>query len=107
MKAPKQQYRRTYVRQWRQFRNLTLEQLSSRIGLTPSGLSMLERAERPYTQGTLERLAEALGTDPASLLMRDPSDERAIWSIWDHASPGEREQIAAVVRALKPTGTGH
>lgn len=94
-------YRRTYIREWRKFRGLTLEKLADRVGLTASGLSMLERGERGYSQETLEALAEALMTEPASLLMRNPADEEAIWSLWEKASPGERRQIVEVARALK------
>jgi len=67
-------------------------------------LSYLERGQSAYTQGTLELLAEALETDPASLMMRNPTDEEAIWSLWDSASTAEREQITNVVRALRKTG---
>jgi transcriptional regulator with XRE-family HTH domain len=101
---PRKQHRRTYIRQWRQHRNLTLEKLADRVGMTASALSYLERGQSAYTQETLERLAEALMTDPASLLMRNPEDDEAIWSIWDQASEGERRQIAALVRSLKRTG---
>jgi transcriptional regulator with XRE-family HTH domain len=93
--------RRTYIREWRKHRGLTLEQLGERLDLTASHLSMLERRERPYTQEILEAIAEALMTDPASLLMRDPTKGDAIWSIWDQASEGERVQIEAVARALR------
>jgi transcriptional regulator with XRE-family HTH domain len=103
--AKKPVYRRTFIREWRKHRGLTQEQLADRIGMTATNLSMIERTERPYTQKTLEALAEALMTDPASLLMRNPEDEDAIWSLWERASPGEREQIARVVRSLKPTGS--
>ena len=56
-------------------------------------LSKVERGLLPYNQELLERLADALMTDPASLLMRDPTDKAAIWSLWDRASSGERQQI--------------
>lgn len=97
----KRQFRRTFIREWRQHRNLTLEALAGRVEMTASHLSMLERGQRGYSQETLERLAEALMTDPASLLIRNPRDEDAIWSIWDHASPGERRQITEVAKALR------
>lgn len=109
--AAKKQYRRTFIREWRKFRELTLEQLSSRLEelgeheLGPSHLSMLERGHRPYTQQTLEALAEALATDVPSLLMRNPGDPDAIWSLWDKAKPGERQTIVDVVRAVVKTGT--
>lgn len=68
-----------------------------------SNLSKVERGILPYNQDMLERLADALMTDPASLLMRDPAQPGAIWSIWDQASKGERQQIEAVATALVGT----
>lgn len=109
MKKPAR--KKTFIRQWRKKRNLTLEQLSSRLEefgeheLGPTALSMLERGERGYTQQSLEAIAEALQTDVASLLMRDPADPDAIWSIWDNAKPGERRTIVEVARAIAKTGT--
>lgn len=101
----KRQFKPTFIREWRQFRQLTLEQLAARLEMTASHLSMLERGQRGYTQDTLEAIADALRTDVASLLMRDPSDPDAIWSIWDRAKPGERRQIVEVAKALIRTGT--
>jgi len=109
--APKKAFRKTFIRQWRQHRNLTLEQLSARLeemglhDLGASHLSMLERGQRGYTQETLEALAHALQTDAASLLMRDPTDPDALWSIWDQALPAERKTIVEVVKAVVRTGT--
>ena len=108
MPAKKRQYRRTFIRQWRQHRNLTLEQLANRVDMVPSHLSMLQRGLRGYTQETLEAIAEALQTDVASLLMRDPTDPDAIWSVWEQAAqakPDERRRIAEVVKTLLRTGT--
>ena len=68
-----------------------------------SNLSKVERGILPYNQEMLERLADALMTDPASLLMRDPTEPGAIWSIWERASKGERQQIEAVAKALVST----
>ena len=101
----KRAYKKTYIREWRLYRGLTLEQLADRIDMTASHLSMLERGQRSYMQETLEAVAHALQTEPASLLMRDPSDETGMWSIWDQAKPGERKTIVDVARAIVKTGT--
>lgn len=98
-------FRRTYIRQWRQHRGLTLEQLADRVDMTASHFSMLERGQRGYTQETLERVAEALQTDAASLLMRNPSDPDAIWSVWEQAKPGERRMIVDIAKTITKTGT--
>ena len=52
-----------------------------------------------------EALAEALQTDAASLLMRDPTDDDAVWSIWDNAKPGERRMILDIAKTITKTGT--
>ena len=72
---PRKQYRRTFIREWRKFRGLTLEQLAERIGMKASTLSYLERGQSAYTQGTLESLALALNVEVASLLTVDPGKE--------------------------------
>lgn len=100
----KRRFRRTYIREWRQHRGLTLEQLADRVDMTASHLSMFERGQRGYAQNTLEALAEALQTDPASLLMRKPGDDE-IWSLWDQAKPGTRRQITEIAKTLTRTGT--
>jgi transcriptional regulator with XRE-family HTH domain len=94
------QYRKTFIREWRKHRGLTLEQVAERAGMTPGNLSHLERGKQAYTQHALEALASALNTDPASLLMRDPTQADAIWSIWDQAKEGEKRQITEVAKTI-------
>ena len=96
----RQKFQRTYIREWRKHRGLTLEQLANRLEMTASHLSMLERGQRGYTQETLELVSHALRTDPASLIMRNPTDPDAIWSIWEQAQPGEKRQIAEIAKTL-------
>lgn len=101
----KRQFRRTFIREWRQFRNLTLEQLAEQLDMTASHLSMLERGQRGYAQDTLEAVAKALQTDAASLLVHNPADPEAIWSVWERAKPGERRQIIEIAKTLIRTGS--
>jgi len=101
----KRQYRRTFIREWRQHRNMTLEQLGERLEMTASHLSMLERGERGYTQETLEAIADALMTDAASLLMRDPTREDADYSLWDQALPAERKLTLEILKTVRKTGS--
>jgi transcriptional regulator with XRE-family HTH domain len=79
--------------------------LAERVGTTHATLSRLERGKHPYGQQLLERIADALRTDVASLLMRDPSDSEALWSIWEHAKPGERRMIVDIAKTVVKTGT--
>jgi transcriptional regulator with XRE-family HTH domain len=99
-KPQPKQFRKTFIREWRKHRGLTLEQVAERAGMTPGNLSHLERGKQAYTQPALEALAEALNTSPASLLMRDPTHPDQIWSIWDQAREGEKRQIAEIAKTI-------
>jgi transcriptional regulator with XRE-family HTH domain len=96
--------RKTFIKEWRVFRNLTQEQLAERVGMSPANVSLIERGLQSYTQETLEAFAQALTCEVVDLLIRHPSEPESIWSIWDHAKPAERRQIADVVRALVRRG---
>ncbi len=98
--AANPKHRPTFIRQWRQHRGYSLDQLAERVPMDKGNLSKIERGILPYNQDLLERLADALMTDPASLIMRDPSQSGAIWTLWERATVGERAQIESVVEAL-------
>jgi transcriptional regulator with XRE-family HTH domain len=95
-------HRRTYIREWRKFRKMTLEQLAERIsdGMGASALSMLERGKRRYTQESLENIATALVTTPTALLGRRPNDAEDIWLLWENATSDQRAQIAEIAKTI-------
>lgn len=109
-------YARSFIREWREHRDLSLDRLVERLTdpitgeaiLTKTSLSRVERGKQPYTQQTLEAIAAALSCSPADLLMRDPSIKSAPWSVWDtvqRLDPRRQEELRAVVEALAKTGT--
>lgn len=89
-----------FVKQWRKHRGLSQEALAERIGKTHSAISQLERGKIDYTQGMLEALADALMCEPADLLMRDPSQDQMIWSLWETLSEVERKQTVRFIKAI-------
>lgn len=95
---------RNFLREWREYRGLTLEQLAEFIGVTHPTLSRIETGVSPYSQGILEGYADRLSTDVASLLMRNPKED-GIWSLWEQAKPGERRMILEIARTIVKTGT--
>ena len=100
---PKTQRRRTFLREWREYRKLTQEQAAERIGVEQPTLSRIERGVSPYSQDFLEKAAYAYMCEPADLLMRNPLDDDAVWSITDNlrqASPADQERAAAIIGAL-------
>jgi transcriptional regulator with XRE-family HTH domain len=101
--APKT-YGRTFFRQWRKYRDLTLEELAARMSMTPSHLSMLERGQRGYTQATLETLAAALRVDKGILLMVNPDHDAGIWPIWHRATASQKARIEEAARNILKKG---
>lgn len=102
---PKRVRRQTFLRQWREYRSLTQDDLAERLGTSKASISRIEAGQQAYTQDFLEACADALRTDPASLLMRNPTDEEAVWSLWDKAKVGDRKMIENIVRSVIKTGT--
>ena len=97
--------RRTFFKQWRKFRGLTLEAAAERAGMTAGNISAMERGTQGYTQDGLEALAWAYGTDPANLINVDPTDNDGIFSIWERAKPAERTMIVQIAQTIVKTGT--
>jgi transcriptional regulator with XRE-family HTH domain len=99
--APVPQFRRTFIRAWREYRGLTLEELAAKIDKTASQLSMLERGQRGYSQTTLEAIATALKTTTAALLSRDPeAEENGLFTLWENADPKERRMIERIAKGV-------
>ena len=92
--------RPTFIREWRQYRGLTLERLAARVGVTAGALSQLERGLTNYTQPMLEALADALGCEPADLLMRRPGGDD-MWTIYESLQPAQKHQAREIIKALK------
>ena len=72
--------RRTFLKQWRLHRGLTLEAAAPRFDMSPAQLSRIENARSPYTKDILELAAVVYKTDVASLLFRDPKNSDTLWS---------------------------
>jgi transcriptional regulator with XRE-family HTH domain len=65
------------VRHFRQRVGFTLEDLSERVGVTASQLSLVETGKREAKIGLLSEIARALGVEVSELLDESPPSERA------------------------------
>lgn len=96
-----------FLRQWRKFRDYTLEHVAERVGMSHQNLGKIERGKVPYNEVLLDILAEIYRTDRGSLIMRDPTRKDAFWSIYDQLAPPERQRLVQrVEEEFKKTGTG-
>lgn len=100
LKPERREYRPLFLKQWLCYRNKSQEQLASALEMSRVQVNRISNGRRQYTQDFLEAAAEYLETDPASLIMRDPSKQDAIWSLWDIASEGERRDIVRLAEVV-------
>jgi transcriptional regulator with XRE-family HTH domain len=92
---------RTFIRAWRNHRDLTIEQLAERTEISTASLSRLESGKQKYTQGHIEAIADALNCRPADLIGFDPQTfNYETWRVIEGAKPEERQQIERVIKAL-------
>jgi transcriptional regulator with XRE-family HTH domain len=105
---------RHFIREWRKFRGLTLEQLAERIGVTAGALSQLERGVVNYTEPMLEALAEELQTIPGALISWPPEKDGSkaptavrtpLHKMADEMSPEDAERVVQMARIMLRTGT--
>lgn len=91
---------RHFLREWREFRNKTLVQVAEHLHMTHGTLSKIERGKTPYNQKLLEALADLYMCEPADLIVRDPSEQIDIWTVWQHAKPGDKAKIVSIARTI-------
>ena len=57
VKKPKRALNRTFLKEWREHRQLTQEQAADRLNISRALLSKIENAKSPYSQGFIEAAA--------------------------------------------------
>jgi transcriptional regulator with XRE-family HTH domain len=92
--------KKTFLREWRKESGKTLVAVAEHLHMSHSQLSRIERGDQPYNQELLEALADLYMCDVVDLLIRDPSDPNGMWSVWDQATPAQRQQIVVIADAL-------
>lgn len=95
-----------FLEAWRNFRELTQEQLAEKVGTTASVISMLEAGERGLSAKWLRRLAPALKTTPGHLLEHDPYHlPTDVLDIWAGIDKRDRATAIRVLESFSKTGT--
>lgn len=98
--------RRIFLKQWRKYRGMTQEELADAMGWSVSNVSQLEQGKQGYSDEGLAALSEILRCTPGQILEVDPTDDNAIWSLWERAKPGQRTTLLEVAKGMVRTGTG-
>jgi transcriptional regulator with XRE-family HTH domain len=85
---------RHYVRQWREYRGLTQEQLAERVGKSRGLISQIEAASTDLTEDMIYSLADAFHCAPWDILRVNPMMEGLVVDIAD-ALRGQPADIQA------------
>jgi transcriptional regulator with XRE-family HTH domain len=94
---------RSFLKQWRTFRDLTQEQLAEMVGLTAPAISQLETGVQWFSAKSLAHLCKALQCTPADLLGYDPSRPDSFWPLFQAAERlegRERQRIHAIMSVV-------
>lgn len=98
--------RRIFLKEWREYRNLTQEALADRVGWSVGNVSQLERGLQGYSDEGLALLADALQCTPGQILDVDPTNDDAMWSLWERAKPGQKRILLDTAKEMVvKTGT--
>lgn len=109
-------YRRTYIREWREKRGLSLRRLAERLETSPGGdllvshasISRIEKGQQPYSQPILEAIASALGVPTWMLLEVNPEKDGHVVDITlrlNKAPTQLQEQAISILDALLKSAT--
>lgn len=96
--ASQKNWRRIFLREWRKYRQLTVEQLANDAGVSPGLISLIERRKSGGSPDSLEKLARALRCETGELLDIKPVNGGILFRAWINEQ--DRPQIEAIVKAL-------
>lgn len=103
----KRQLGKHFLRQWREYRGLSLRKLAERMEVEPgvpltshANLGRIETFQQPYSQEILEAAAIALGCTVSDLLMVDPTKEGEVVDLLRLLKDKDPETVRAFLQAL-------
>ena len=91
-----------YLREWREHRKMTQEQLAGAIGTNASVISLLEDGKRRLSDKWLTRLAPALRTSRGAILDYDPETvATSILEVWNSIPESAKPQALDILQTFK------
>jgi transcriptional regulator with XRE-family HTH domain len=97
----------TFLRQWREHRDLTLEEAAEKMEMHHTSLMRVEKGVVPYNQDFLERAALVYGCDATDFLDNDPRAwnlPRLVFDRLRQAPPEKQREAMAIIDALLKAG---
>lgn len=100
---------RIYLKQWREHRHLTQDQVVDRLAVhedgklpkTVASLSRIETGNQPYSDRLLCALADIYNCEKWELIGRDPTKEGVVIDMVRRLDQKKQEQVAAFIKGLE------
>jgi transcriptional regulator with XRE-family HTH domain len=93
-----------HLRAWREFRQMSQEELAARVGTAGNVIGLLESGERGLSDKWLRRLAPELGTTAGFLLDYAPEDiDRDLLEAVQQVSAEEKPRVLQILQTFKRT----
>ena len=91
-----------HLRAWREFRQLTQEQLAEKVETAGNVIGLLESGQRGLSDKWLRKLAPVLGTTPGFLLDHSPYDlDTAFIDAAMNVAAEDRPQALAILKTFR------
>ena len=98
---------RHFLREWRDYRNLTQEELAEMVGISHGAVSQIERGEVGFTQRSLEAFAKALSCKSGNLIDRNPiADTFEPIKLFERIPASRRNLAIQMLKTLANDATG-
>ena len=89
-----------YIREWRNHRGLTLDELGEMVGYAKNHISRWERSVRPITLDQLKMVADALDCTVYDLVYCNPEEAIEFFNLWAQLPEDKRAMFTKMVRGL-------
>jgi transcriptional regulator with XRE-family HTH domain len=92
-----------FVREWRETKGWTQEELAAESGLSVSSISAYERLTIDGNDPSVEalrKLGKALGVPGGMILDIDPTQDPTLWSAFQRATPDQRRDMGRAFDAM-------
>ena len=100
-------YGKTFIREWRQHRGLSLRRLADRLELdgpdetfSHASIGRIEKGQQPYSQPVLEAIAHALDVEVQHLLSVDPTKEGQVVDLIALLREKDPDTVRAILQGL-------
>lgn len=95
-----------YLRAWRKFRHMTLDEVAAAIDSTKATVQQLEVGRMTLSHKWLVKIAPVLGTTPGMLLDHDPNDlPTSVLETWAAIPTEDQPTALRVLESFKRTGS--